>query len=418
MNSTGPETVRPGGWKRDTAIFLASQVFSLFGSSLVQYAIVWFITLETKSGSMMTLSILFAFLPSFFLSPFAGVWADRYDRKKLIMLADAAIALATLALALLFISGRREIWLLLVAMSVRAVGQAIQAPAVGAILPQFVPADKLMRVSGLNGSLQSAIMIVSPLASGALYSLVPIQTIFFIDVATAAAAIGIMLFFLKVPPHARALAREKLSYFSDLAAGFRYVRDHRYLLRFFFYLGMLHILITPAAFLTPLQTARSFGPEVWRLTAIEIAFSAGMLGGGAILAAWGGFHNRMRTIVAANLVMATCTMALGIIPWFWLYLAAMTLFGIALPFFNTPSGVLLQETVESGYLGRVFSILSMVATSLMPLSMLLFGPLADLVRIEWLLLGTGALMVPLALLTLGEKKLMEAGSRAPEKARA
>lgn len=418
MNSTGPETVRPGGWKRDTAIFLASQVFSLFGSSLVQYAIVWFITLETKSGSMMTLSILFAFLPSFFLSPFAGVWADRYDRKNLIMLADAAIALATLALALLFISGRREIWLLLVAMSVRAVGQAIQAPAVGAILPQFVPADKLMRVSGLNGSLQSAIMIASPLASGALYSLVPIQTIFFIDVATAAAAIGILLFFLKVPPHPRALAREKSSYFSDLAAGFRYVRDHRYLLRFFVYLGMLHILITPAAFLTPLQTARSFGPEVWRLTAIEIAFSAGMLGGGAILAAWGAFRNRMRTIVAANLVMAACTLALGLTPWFWLYLAVMTLFGIALPFFNTPSGVLLQETVESDYLGRVFSILSMVATSLMPLSMLLFGPLADLVRIEWLLLGTGALMVPLALLTLGEKKLMEAGSRAPEEARA
>jgi DHA3 family macrolide efflux protein-like MFS transporter len=126
----------------------------------------------------------------------------------------------------------------------------------------------------------------------------------------------------------------------------------------------------------------------------------------------------MRTIVAANLVMAACTLALGLTPWFWLYLAVMTLFGIALPFFNTPSGVLLQETVESDYLGRVFSILSMVATSLMPLSMLLFGPLADLVRIEWLLLGTGALMVPLALLTLGEKKLMEAGSRAPEEARA
>lgn len=396
-------------WKRDTAIFLSSQVFSLLGSSLVQYAIIWFITLETKSGSMMSLSILFGFLPSFFLSPFAGVWADRYDRKKLIMLADASIALATLTIAIIFISGRREIWLLLVAMAVRAAGQAIHGPAVGAFLPQFVPQDKLMRVGGINGSIQSAIMIVSPILSGALYSLVPIEIIFFIDVGTAAVAIGTLLFFLKVPPHARALTNEKVSYFKDLAAGFRYVRGHRYLLRFFIYLGGFYVLVTPEVFLTPLQTARSFGPEVWRLTAIEIAFSSGMLAGGALLAAWGGFRNRMRSMVAANLVMALCTVALGLMPWFWLYLAAMSLFGLSLPFFNTPSAVMLQENVENAYLGRVYSILSMLSTSLMPLSMLVFGPIADIVKIEWLLVGTGIVMVPLALLTLGERRLMEAG---------
>jgi DHA3 family macrolide efflux protein-like MFS transporter len=385
-------------WKRDAAIFLSSQVFSLLGSSLVQYAIIWFITLETRSGSMMSLSILFGFLPSFFLSPFAGVWADRHDRKKIIMLADASIAIATLAIAFIFISGRREIWLLLIAMAVRAAGQAIHGPAVGAFLPQFVPKDKLMRVSGINGSLQSAIMIVSPILSGALYSLVPIEIIFFIDAGTAAIAIAVLLFFLKVPPHARSLAREKVSYFKDLAAGFRYVRGHRYLVRFFLYLGGFHILVTPGAFLTPLQTTRSFGPEVWRLTGIEIAFSSGMLAGGAMLAAWGGFRNRMRSLVASTIVMAMCTIALGIVPWFWLYLACMSLFGFAIPFFNTPSAVMLQEKVENEYLGRVYSILSMLSTSLMPLSMLAFGPLADLVKIEWLLLGTGAFMIPLALL--------------------
>ncbi|HPD90028.1 MAG TPA: MFS transporter, partial [Bacillota bacterium] len=92
-------------WKKDTALFLGSQSLSLFGSSLVQYAIMWYITLETKSGTMMMLSILFGFLPTLLLSPVAGVWADRYNRKHLIMIADGMIAFTTLVLALLFLFG-------------------------------------------------------------------------------------------------------------------------------------------------------------------------------------------------------------------------------------------------------------------------------------------------------------------------
>ena len=83
-------------WKRNTILFLTSQTLSLFGTSLVQYAILWYITLNTQSGVMMTIYIICGFLPTFFLSPFAGVWADRYNRKLLIMLSDSMIALSTL----------------------------------------------------------------------------------------------------------------------------------------------------------------------------------------------------------------------------------------------------------------------------------------------------------------------------------
>jgi DHA3 family macrolide efflux protein-like MFS transporter len=107
--------------------------------------------------------------------------------------------------------------------------------------------------------------------------------------------------------------------------------------------------------------------------------------------------------------MALCTIALGLAPSFWLYLAFMGLFGIALPLYNTPSAVLLQEHVEQDYMGRVFSILSMLSTSLMPLGMLIFGPLADALRIEWILLGTGILMLATGLLALGNRRLIEAG---------
>ena len=396
-------------WKRDFALFVASQTLSLLGSSLVQYAIVWYITLQTRSGLMMTLVILVTFVPGFFLSPFAGVWADRHDRKKIIMLADGGIALVTLAMALVFMTGHREIWLLLVASALRAVGQAMQGPAVGAFLPQIVPQDRLLRANGITGSMQSAILIVSPMASGALLSLAPIEVIFFIDVVTAALAITVLLIFLRVESRPRVLEKQATSYFTDMALGFRYIRDHRYLVGFFSYLGILLFLIVPAAFLTPLQVARTFGSDVWRLTAIEIVFSSGMMAGGLLIAVFGGFRNRMRTMVASNLVMAACTIALGLAPWFWLYLAAMGVFGLMMPYFHSPSATMIQEHVEQDFLGRVFSVFSMIQTSIMPLGMLAFGPLADIVRIEWLLLGTGAFLMVHALVALGRKRLMEIG---------
>lgn len=101
-------------WKKNIAFFLTSQTVSLFGSSLVQYAILWYITLNTQSGVMMTLAIICGFVPMFLLSPFAGVWADRYSRKWLIVLSDSIIAASTLVLAILFLLGYDQMWLLFV----------------------------------------------------------------------------------------------------------------------------------------------------------------------------------------------------------------------------------------------------------------------------------------------------------------
>src|SRR5690606_13510479 len=95
-------------WKRNIILFLSSQTISLFGSSLVQYAIMWHITLTTESGLMMTLFIVCGFIPTFLLSPVAGVWADRYNRKKLIIIADAMIAISTFVLAIVFLTGYKE----------------------------------------------------------------------------------------------------------------------------------------------------------------------------------------------------------------------------------------------------------------------------------------------------------------------
>lgn len=182
-------------WQKNIILFLGSQTLSLFGSSLVQYAIMWYIVLHTQSGVMMTIYILCGFVPTFFLSPFAGVWADRYNRKMIIVLSDSLIALVTLILAILFLLGYDPLWLLFLISAIRALGTGVQQPAVGAILPQLVPENKLMKANGANGSIQALVTLLAPMASGALLGFTSIKFIFFIDVITAAIAVSILLFF-------------------------------------------------------------------------------------------------------------------------------------------------------------------------------------------------------------------------------
>lgn len=399
-------------WKRNIILFLSSQTISLFGSSLVQYAIMWYITLNTKSGIMMTLYIICGFIPTFLLSPVAGVWADRYNRKWLIMLSDGMIAFATLILALLFLMGYEEAWLLFVMAAIRALGSGVQTPAVGAILPQIVPSDQLTKVNGINGSIQAVIMFVSPIVSAALLTLATIETIFFIDVVTAAIAILTLLLYFRIPTHQRASGPQSTGYFHDLKEGLAYIRRQAYLKSFFAFMAVFFILMAPAAFLTPLQVTRTYGEEVWRLTAIEIAFSIGMMAGGGLIAAWGGFKNKVHTMTLATVLMGLCTFLLGVVPVFWIYLAFMTLFGIAMPTFNTPTMTMIQEKVDESYMGRIFGVFSMISTSMMPIGMLIFGPIADAIAIEWLLIATELLILLLSLFLGRNQALLEAGKPA------
>ncbi|USK39548.1 MFS transporter [Cytobacillus firmus] len=396
-------------WLKNIILFLSSQTISLFGSSLVQYAIMWHITLTTESGLMMTLYIICGFIPTFFLSPVAGVWADRYNRKMLIILADGLIAFSTLILAILFLMGYESIWLLFVMAGIRALGTGIQTPAVGAILPQIVPKEKLTKVNGVNGSIQAVIMFVSPMVSAALIAMASLEVIFFIDVITAAIAIVTLMTFVKIAVHKKAAAEQTASYFSDFKQGLQYVNSNPFVKKFFLFFAVFIVLMAPAAFLTPLQVTRTFGGDVWELTAIEIAFSVGMMAGGGIIASWGGYPNKITTMTLASLIMGICTLALGIVPVFWIYLLFMAFFGIAMPIFNTPVTVLLQEKIEEDYLGRVFGVMGMISTSMMPIGMLIFGPIADVIAIEWLLVGTGAFIILLAVILGRDQVLLEAG---------
>lgn len=378
-------------WKQRAVLFLAGQNVSLFGSSLVQYAILWHITLETQSGATLTLATLASFVPQILLAPFAGVWADRYNRKRLIIFADLLTAGSTLALAIVFLLGHDDLWLLYLVSAIRSLGAGVQMPAVGALLPQIVPTEHLMRVNGINSTIQPVLFIVSPLAAGALMTLSPLQTIFFVDVFTAAIAVGLLLA-LPVASQARAGAHLTGGYLGDFKAGVKYIHNHGVVRTLFTFNAAFHVLVSPAAFLTPLLVARSFGEEVWRLTANEIVFFVGMIAGGALMSSWGGFKNRLQTIGVGCVLAGLLFAGLGLAREFTLYLGIMLLCGIPAPMIMASSTTLMQEMVENDMQGRVFGVAQLITHTAMPAGMLLFGPLADRVAVESLLVVSGMLI--------------------------
>lgn len=398
------QTTQTGNWKKNTILFLLSQLVSLFGSSLVQYAIIWHITLSTQSGVMMTISTLCGFLPQVLISIFAGVWADRYNKKTLIAVSDSCIAISTLVVAILFLTGIDNIWLLFVALAIRSFGAGVQTPAVNALIPSIVPENQLMRVNGINTTIQSIMLIVSPAVSGALMGLMPIGRLFFIDVITAIIGVGILLF-VKVS-HKRTVEKgEKIDYWKDIKEGITYIKNYTFLRTFFIFFAILCCCVGPISFLSPLMIARNFGDEVWRLTINEIVFFVGSIAGGIAISVLGESKNKLKMIAFACLLWGILTIAIGISPNFTVFAIIMGLIGVSMPFFNSTSIVILQETVEKSMHGRIFSLVQIVSSGIMPLSMVFYGPLADMLSVEILIILSGVIFLLIALAIIKNKNL-------------
>ncbi|MDY0908963.1 MFS transporter [Microbacterium sp. CFBP9034] len=419
------EASDPPHWLRKVVLFLTGQTVSLLGSMLVQYAVFWYLTIEYRSGVYMMLAALFGFLPQAVVSIFGGVWADRHNRKYLIMGADAVIALSTLGLALIMMTGYDAVWLLFAVMAVRSAGAGIQMPAVSALIPQITPTRNLIRVNGINGSIQSAMALLAPAAAGAIYawssaatggtasSLIPI---FFIDVVTAVIGIGILAF-IPVGTVRRA-ADVQTGYFADLVDGVRYIVHHAFVRWLLIVFAIIFVLTVAPSNLTPLMLVRTFpageAQDVVNLAVLEIAFSIGMMLGGILVATFFAKRSRIGLIVVSSLVFGVLSIGLGLAPNLWVFFGFMFLVGLAVPFFSTPSMTLLQETVEPERQGRVFGFLGIVMAVAMPLGMVVFGPLADVMPIEVLLVAAGVL----TFVVIGLAVWLPAGQRAIAAARA
>ena len=395
-------------YTKKAVLFLISQGITLFGSSLTQFAIVWYVTLQTSSGVWVSALTAAAYVPQFIISFFSGVWADRYSRKKLIILADGAIAAATLLLALLmpFIGSGTPILLALVAISaVRSVGTGIQTPAVGAVIPQLVPEDKLMKFNGVNSTIQSLVQFAAPAAAGAVLSFMSLRQALMIDIATAVAGIGI-LSAVALPFTA---SQEKPPVLTEMKAGLRYAAKDGFIFKLLLAFGIFIFLCVPAGFLATLFVSRYYGDTYWHLTLVEVIGFIGMMGGGILISVWGGFANRVKTLVVGMIAFGVLAIGMGEVNNFAVYLILMAVYGIALTMVQTSSTTLLQENSAPDMMGRVFGLFGAIFSGFLPLGMIVFGPLSDIVSMRLLMVISGVLLIILASILLLNKPFFRHG---------
>ncbi len=382
-------------YKKKAALFLASQAVTLFGSSLTQFAIIWYVTLKTGSGVWVSALTVAAYVPQFIISFFSGVWADRYSRKKLIILADAVIALSTLAFALLMphIGEGTPLLIALVAVSViRSLGTGVQTPAVGAAVPLIVPEEHLMKYNGVNSTVQSLVQFAAPAAAGAILSLGTFRAALLIDVATALAGIGILAA-VAVP---FSPAQGAPSMLSEMKAGLKYAVRERFVGMLLLVFGLFIFLCVPAGFLATLFVSRYYGNTYWYLTLVEVIGFIGMTAGGMLIGTWGGFKNRVKTLAAGMIAFGVLTIVMGAVHSFAVYLILMAVYGVALTMVQTASTTLLQENAAPQMQGRMFGLFGAMFSGFLPLGMLVFGPLADAVSMRITMVVSGVLLLILS----------------------
>lgn len=384
-------------WKSRAILFLTSQSITLFGSTLVQMAIVWYVTLITSSGVWVAAFSVCSYLPEFLISFFGGVWADRYHRKKLIIGADFVIAMVTLAMMLLmpYIADQLFLWALLLMSVLRSLGAGIQTPAVNAVIPQLVPADQLMRFNGINATMQSVVRFAAPAAAGVVLTISTLRSTLSIDILTAALGIGLLSCVLI--PYERKQT-EETSILTDLKAGISYVFSEKLIGRLLIIYGLFVFLCVPAGFLAGLLVSRVYGDTYGYLTVVELVGFAGMTLGGLLMSTWGGFKSRKATLLFGLAIFGIMAILMGLSTNFIFYLALMALYGVALTMVQTAITTLLQEKTETSMQGRVFGLLGSMYSGCMPIGMAIFGPLADLIPLQWIMIASGIVLIVIAVI--------------------
>lgn len=324
------------------------------------------------------------------LGPAVGALVDRWSRRLTMIVADSAVALGSLVLAALFLTGRASTTVVLLFVLWRAIGGAFHAPAMLAATSLMVPAEHLGRVQGVNQMLQGGMGIFTAPLGALLLGLVGMTGVMAMDVVTALFAV-LPLLLLSVPePERRAEGAGRAPVLRDVRAGLRYLRGLPGLLALIGFAAGINLFLVPAFALLPLLVLQELRGDVGSQAWLSAAFSAGIIGGGLVLGVWGGFRSRVRTALAAIVGLGLATLALGVTPagLFPLAVMAMVVVGACAAVANGGIAAVLQATVAPEYQGRVFTLMASAAGAMTPLGLLLATPIADLAGLRtWYLVG-------------------------------
>jgi DHA3 family macrolide efflux protein-like MFS transporter len=373
------------------------QAFSLIGSQIVSFSLIWYLTQTTGSARVLALASLAGLVPMVLIGPFSGVLVDRWNRRWIMIVADGIVTLTTIALVILFALKLIQPWMIYCLLLVRATAGGIQNPAMLSSTSLMVPKKHLTRVQGLNQILQGGLNIISAPLGALLLGILPMAGVLSIDIITACMAI-ITLLLVRIPQPKRVNnlaggAQGVGTILSELKDGFRYVFSWPGL-RFILLIGMLiNLFIQPALVLAPLLVKNHFNGGAIQLGLLESMWGIGFVVGGVILSLWGGFKKRIFTSLLGIFLLGVGLVLFGLIPssGYNLALGMTFLMAAAFPITTGPFLAIIQAIVDTDMQGRVLTILMSMAAAAVPIGLLCAGPIADALGVQsWYLLAGAA----------------------------
>jgi DHA3 family macrolide efflux protein-like MFS transporter len=386
-------------WKKTFFKIYIGQAFSLLSSSAVQFSIIWWITMETGSALSLTIASVVGLLPQAVIGLFAGVWIDRFDRKKIMIIADVAVAVSSFLLGLLFFLGIESIIYVYVVLFIRALGETFHKPALQTLIPQLVPPSELTKAGGLGQMINSACSMAGPMLGALLMSLSTLQYVMLIDVFGAAIAVTI-LSFTKIPK-ATINHRDKTSFIHDLKQGVDAFRSNKALLRLSIPMLISTIIFVPIGTLLPLMVKGYFNGSAWHNGIVQTLFSIGMLAAAMLIGITGGFKKQFFMISISTGLLGICAIIGGILPahLFWVFCLVVFVMGTTGMGFNIPFTSYIQRTVPAENLGKVISLVTSVMSFAAPVGMFIAGPISDIIGVNNWMIFAGIVMIIVSLLT-------------------
>ena len=342
-------------WKRKFWIISIGQIASLIGSSAVQFALIWWIASETGSAIMMGLSGLVAFLPATLLSPLAGIVADRYHRKYICIFADLFIGVSAAIFSVMLWLFEMPVWTALIILFFRSIGNAFHQPAFQAMIPQFVPAEDLVKIGGWNQLIASGSFLLGPAIGAALYAAFSLPVILLTDLLGAIIA-SVMLAAVQIAP-------------------------------------------MPLSSFYPLMTSDYFNATAWHGSVVEILYAAGMMVAAFLFSSVIKVKQHLLFSYVGMLGVGITSAIGGLLPpdmWAWLIFAlACGVMGAFGNVHSIPLIAYMQTTIPAEKMGRAFSLIALAASLSMPVGLLIASPVAETVGVNvWFLLsGIGTVLI-------------------------
>lgn len=343
-------------WKRVFAIIWTGQFLSILTSSIVNFAIVLWLSLETGSAEVLAFATMAALLPQSVLGLFTGIFIDRWKRKRVMIMADSFIAFCTLILAVLFYFDLAKISHIYVLLALRSVGSAFHMPAMQASVPLLAPKSELMRIAGINQVIQSVCNIAGPALAGLFITMMKMTNILLLDVAGAAfACLSLCFVFIPDPSHEE--RNSELHLWREAKEAIMEVRN-QYGLSWLFLLSILAtFVIMPVSVLFPLMTLNHFAGNAFQVSLVEVSWGGGALLAGALLGLKKYRWNEILLINGMYIALGLTFLFSGLLPvsgfiWFAVLTA---LGGVCGSLYFATFTTVIQSRIDPGVMGRVFS---------------------------------------------------------------